>query len=358
VDSVDSGVVDSGVPTRPFDIPDFAKDSATIAEYAAAREQYERSAIADAESEVRSAYSRKKAGVLAEIAAASASLEERKKIAASALHAYQASYPMHVSRVQIDRPGFFEIIFSFGGALSLYNSAARSAEEVIDAQAILRRRQRWEEELEQWLARSLSRATSELKEKMQSAEWKEHLRAQPELSDLSQRVEAINAEREDYTRRLADGEVSAQEQRDRTMAENGIMRLRPPFETVMIENIRHYGDLSCWLFEDATQTRYWLPYDRRLSKLIDWVFDTYRLVDDLEAKFSRSAEGRRITPLDRFQERFSDQDEARSELRKRTSLLRSQQDVAREAPIDDSEDKEVLDLLADLAGASATTHAS
>ena len=351
MERVEPSAVESGEQPRPTasGTPDFAKDAATIAEYDAAKARYERSEISHAESAVRASYTRKRAGVLAEIAAAANAVEERRKIAERALKAYAEGYPRHVRGNQIERPSFLEVLFSFGRASRMYNAAAKASQDVVNAQANYRRRQRWEEELENWLRRSIHRVTVELKEHANTPEWLEKFHARPEVADLWRRVQAIKAEREAYGRRLETGDVSPTEQRDRFLGENKILPLRPPFDGMMIEEIANFGDLSVWLFRDLAANRFWLPYDRRLENLIDSVFDTYRLVDDLKAKFNRSDDGRRFTPLDHYLRRLRDETDARVEWRKRTTSLRNQKDTARDSPIEEPDDKKILDLLASLA---------
>jgi hypothetical protein len=352
VESVEPTAVSGEQPRAAGGIPDFAKDAATIAEYDAAKARFERSEISHAESAVRASYTRKRAGVLAEIAAAANALEERKKIAERNLRGYAESYPRHVRGNQIERPGFLEWLFSFGRASRLYNAAARSSQDVVNAQATYRRRQRWEEELENWLRRSIHRVTVELKERAGSQEWLDKFHARPEVGDLWRRVQAIRGDREAYSQRLASGDVAPLEQRDRYLGENKIIPLRPPFDAMMILDIVNFGDISCWIFIDLQTNQYWLPYDRRLDPLIDSVFDTYRLVDDLKAKFNRSEDGRRFTPLDHYLRRLRDETDSRVEWRKRTTNLRTQKDVARDSPIDEPDDKKILDLLATLAQTS------
>ena len=352
VESVEPTSVDSGEKPRPGGIPDFGKDAAATAEYDAAKARFERSEISHAESAVRASYTRKRAGVLAEIAAAANALEERKKLAERALKGYAESYPRHVRGNQIERPGFLEWLFSFGRASRLYNAAARASQDVVNAQATYRRRQRWEEELENWLRRSIHRVTVELKERSGTPEWLEKFHARPEVAELFARVQRIQQERDEYTKRLETGDVAPLEQRDRFLGENKIMPLRPPFDAMMIDDIMNFGDISIWVFQDLQTNKFWLPYDRRLESLIDSVFDTYRLVDEVKAKFNRSEDGRRFTPLDHYLRRLRDETDARVEWRKRTTNLRGQKDVARDSPIDEPEDKKILDLLASLAATS------
>jgi peptidyl-tRNA hydrolase len=340
--------VAGGTPTTGGEIPDFARDHATIAEYEAAKARYQRSAISQAESVVRASYTRKRAAALAEIAAASAALEERRKIAEEAVLAYREAFPRRVRGSQIERPGFFEAIFSFGRAGRLYNEASRAAQAVVAALETYRRRQRADEDLEGWLRRSLHRISLEIKAQAETQEWLDKFHATPEVAELWRRVQAIRAERDAYARRLAAGGVSPLEQRTRFFGENKIVPLRVPFEGVMIDRIVTFGNLSCWIFLDLKGAKFWLPYDRRIDNLIDAVFDGYRVVDELKSKFS-SADGRRLGPVDHFMRRFGDEAEARDAWRKRTAALRTQKETAHDTSHDDPEDKRVLDALARLA---------
>ncbi|MBV8423713.1 MAG: hypothetical protein JO349_00865, partial [Candidatus Eremiobacteraeota bacterium] len=207
-------------------------------------------------------------------------------------------------------------------------------------------------ELENWLRRSIHRVTVELKERAGTQEWLDKFHSRPEVAELWKRVKWIREDRENYQKRLEQGDVAPLEQRDRYLGENKILPLRPPFDGMMIDDIVNFGDISCWVFQDLNSNKFSLPYDRRLEPLIDSVFDTYRLVDDLKAKFNRSDDGRRFTPLDHYLKRLRDETDARVEWRKRTTNLRTQKDIARDSPIDEPEDKKILDLLASLAATS------
>ena len=354
VESVEPTAVDSGEkPRAAGGIPDFAKDAATIAEYDAAKARFERSEISHAESAVRASYTRKRAGVLAEIAAAANALEERKKIAERNLKGYAEAYPRHVRGNQIERPGFFEWLFSFGGASRLYNSAARSSQDVVNAQATYRRRQRWEEELENWLRRSIHRVTVELKERAGSQEWLDKFSVRAQKSPICFGVCNRSAKIGKPTDSVWPPATSRRS--NSAIASSVRTRLRRcvrTFDGMMIDDIMNFGDISIWIFLDLQTNKYWLPYDRRLENLIDSVFDTYRLVDDLKAKFNRSEDGRRFTPLDHYLRRLRDETDSRVEWRKRTTNLRTQKDVARDSPIKRPRTRKSSDLLASLAATS------
>lgn len=335
-------------------IPDFEKDAATIAEYEAALQREERALLSEAEGEVRSTYGRRRTAVLSELTASSNVLDERRKQAEAALHAYAERYPDHVHGSQVQRPTFFQVLFSFGGASRLYNHAAKTSEDVLIAQAAYRRHQRAEDELETWLSRSLARAAADIREKMQSQDWLNRFHSQPDVEELWKHVQAIREEREDYEQRLAAGDVTPLEQRGRFMAENKIAPLRDESEKVVIDSILHFGDLlSFWIFVDAAGKKSFLPYDRRLEHLMDWAFDTYTLVNRLEVKFSRSEDGRRLSALDQFIQRFGSESEGRNQWRNRTSEIRVQMDAAGHTLADDPEDKRLLDLLAALVASTS-----
>jgi hypothetical protein len=332
-------------------VPDFESDAAAIAQYEEALHREERVAIEEAEREVRATYTRRHAAVVAEIASAAGALEDCRKRAEAALHAYGQRYPKLVHGSQIQKPSFWQVLFSFGGAIRLYNAAAKTVEETLEAHAAYRRKQRAQEELETWLAHSLSRAASDVREKMQAQEWLDKFRAQPDVQPLWTRVESIRAEREDYERRLQAGEVPPLEQRARFMAENKLPPLRTPAESIVIESILQFGDISSWIFVDAAGNKFCLPYDRRLENLIDWAFDTYDMAGRLEVKFSRLEDGRRISSLDQYKLRFSEESEAHGNWRARNTELRLQMQTAGEGGIDDPDEKRLLDLLASLVAA-------
>ena len=325
-------------------VPDFEADAKAIADYEAALKREERVALGEAEREVRATYSHRHAAVLAEVAASSKALEDCRKRSEAALRAYAERYPGHVHGLQLQRPTFFEVLFTFGGASRLYNAAARTVEDTLKAQEAYRRHQRAEQDLEEWLARALSRAAADVREKMQAPDWVDKFHAQPDVEPLWKRVEAIRDERADYERRLEMGDVAPLEQRARFMAENRLTPLRGPCEHIVVESIVTFGDISCWVFVDGSGTKAVLPYDAHLANLMEWSFDTYFVADRLEVKFSRSEDGRRLSALDQYIGRLGDAD-GRFEWRNRNTAVRLQMDSARQALVDDHDDQRLLDLL-------------
>ena len=338
-----------GKPTAAGVTPDFATDHATLAEYEAIKERYLKSAISQAESAVRASYSKKRASALGEIKVAADALEERRAAADAALKAYAAAFPARVHGNQMERPSFFEGLFSFGKASRLYNAAEKTAGDVLDATAMYRRRQRFDEDLDAWLRRSIARVTNEIKQQSETPDWLAKFHAQPEVAQLWTKVQTIRGERDAYQKRLAAGQVSTEEQRVRFLGQNKIASLRPSFEGMMIDAIVHFGDTSILTFIDLSGNRFWLPYDHRAWNLVDSVFDAYRVVDEVKTKFSQTKDGRRFTPADHFTHRLGDEAEGRDAARKRTEALKAQKQVARDATVSDPDDKKVLDALTRLA---------
>jgi hypothetical protein len=337
-------------------IPDFAADAETVASYDAAREGYEQEELAVADSAVRSVYSRKKSAAQAEVTKAKQALDESRAAAEQTWSRYARHYPHRVHRNQLQSPSFFEILFSFFGASQKYRAATRSVEKHIAAMTLHRRRQREEEEVEEWLARSLQRLRSDLRERLQTPNGLDPFHTRPEIAPLWIRVQEIRSEREGFAIRLAANAVSIRELRDRTLRERQIAPLRPPFEGAMIVDLSPFGEAWCWVFSDSNNQLFWLPYDARLQTLADWVFDTYLLVDVIEAKFTRSPEGRRVTTLDRYMDRYPKGDEAKLEMRKRAAALRVQGERAQPSGLEDEDEQRLIEILASLAEASPTIH--
>ena len=337
-----------------FRIPNFAADAEAIANYEAARGQYEQDELGAANEALRATYTKKRAAAQAEVEKAKQVLDDNRTAAETARRNYARSYKHRLRHNQLESPNFWEILFSFGGAYGKYRAATRATEKYFAAMTVYRQRQREEMEVEEWLARGVQRVRSELRKRLETPGGLDTFHARPEIAPLWARVEQIRAERKDFESRLGAGQVSPRELRDRTLSERSIAPLRAPFESAVIVDLAPFGNLWCWVFSNAEHQLFWLSYDPRLFGLMDWVFDTYVLVDALEAKFTRSPEGRRITPLDRYLKKYHSNENANMELRKRNVALRFQQDNAEQIRVEDPEEQKLIDVLASLAEGSPT----
>jgi hypothetical protein len=304
-------------------IPDFDKDAQAVAAYEEARVRYERREATDAEQRTRSVFEKKRDVIRAEIAVAASLLEERKIRAEKALKAYAGRYPHRIERNKPVRPGFWEQLFSLGGAGRMYNKAVECAAEALQAQSLRRRKEHDEEELEQQLKRALYLQEDAIKKKFESPEGIEAFHSRPGVAVLWKRYQEIKAERANYADRLEKGMVPAEEQRDREFAERKVVQLEVPFNGVTIIRVVRYGPMMYFLLRDLERKLYHLAYDQRLEPIIDNVIDVYRLADAYEVRLSRGADGRPMTVADHYATVFKDEEIARIEHRKARTALRA-----------------------------------
>ena len=330
-------------------IPDFEKDAQSIAAYEEARLRFERREAGDAESRTRSAFTKKRDAIRAEIAVAASLLEERRIKAQKALAHYAARYPDRIDRNKPGKPGFWESILSFGSAGRLYRRAVQTSADATAAQSLRRRKEHDEEELEQQLKRALYLQEESIKKRLESPEGTDAFHARPGVAVLHKRVEEIKAERAAYKARLERGDVQPAEQRDREFTERKIVHIEPPFTGVTIVRVVRYGPLSYFLFRDLERKLFYLPYDQRLEALIENVFDVYRLADSFEAKMTKGPDGRPLAALAHYLTNYKDEEVARSEFRKARTALRAARADLPPMTFIDSNEQLLLDLLAGFA---------
>ncbi len=330
-------------------IPDFDKDAQAIAAYEEARVRYERREATDAEQRTRSVFEKKREVIRAEIAVAQSLLEERKIKAEKALKAYAGRYPHRIERNKPVRPGFWEQLFSLGGAGRMYNKAVETAADALQAQSLRRRKEHDEEELEQQLKRALYLQEDAIKKKFESPEGIEAFHGRPGVAVLWKRYQEIKAERANYADRLEKGMVPAEEQRDREFAERKVVQLEVPFSGVTIVRIVRYGPMMYFLFRDLERKLYHLAYDHRLEPLIDNVLDVYRLADAYEVRLSRGADGRPMSVADHYATVFKDEEIARLEHRKARTALRSLRTELPPILAIDAAESQLIELLANFA---------
>jgi hypothetical protein len=179
--------------------------------------------------------------------------------------------------------------------------------------------------------------------------------AQPAMAELHTRVEAVVAERAAFAGRLAAGDVSPAELRDRDFAEQGILQLVPPCDGVTIVRIARYGILAYFILRDLESKTYALPYDLRLEALIGHVVDVYWLVDRFMVRATGGPIGWPMTLDEHFAANFKETQDARSECRAaRLALGASRTGIppmAIHQTLDGSGEGDVVELLASFAGA-------
>ena len=345
LDRTIAGLTTPNESTGPL-IPDFEKDTQSIAAYEDARVSLRAARSGRCRSTDRASFTKKRDAIRAEIAVAASLLEDRREKAEQAFKVYAARYPHRVDRNKPLKPSIWESLFSFGTAGRMFNRAVTTAADAVAAQTLRRRREHDEEELEQQLKRALFLQEDAIKKKLESPDGINAFHQRPGVAVLIKRVEEIKAERARYAQRLEKGEVPAQEQRDREFAERKISQLEAPFAGLTVVRVARYGNLSYFILRDLERKLYHLTYDPRLEPLIENVIDVYRIADSFEAKLSRGADGRPLAVADHYATNFKDEEVARSEYRRaRTAFRAPRTDLPPMTPFDAGEGQ-LLDLLA------------
>jgi hypothetical protein len=337
----------TGPATDPgWVIPDFEKDAQTLSTYKEAKQRFERREQQDAESKVRSQFAKRREAIRAEIAVAGSLLEQRIEKAHKALTDYARRYPKNVDRTKPLKPSFMENLLSLGAAGRMYRAVNKANADAQEAQSLRRRKEHDEEELEQQLKRALYLQEDALKRRLGSPEMTDQFHRRPGVEELWQRVQEIQKERATYASRMALGEVSPQEQRERDWAERKVRHLEVPFSGMLIVEIKSYGDLHYFILRDKEKGLFSLPYDPRLEPLLDQVFDFYRIAESHEAKLHRAQDNRVFTALDHYFANFKDEEVARHEYRKARTLLRQPRDLPAPTSIEEETDRTIVDVLA------------
>ena len=337
----------TGPATDPgWVIPDFEKDAQTLTTYKEAKQRFERREQQDAESKVRSQFAKRREAIRAEIAVAGSLLEQRIEKAHKALTDYARRYPKNVDRTKPLKPSFMENLLSLGAAGRMYRAVGKANADAQEAQSLRRRKEHDEEELEQQLKRALFLQEDAIKRRLGSPEMTDQFHRRPGVEELWQRVQEIQKERATYASRVALGEVSPQEQRERDWAERKVRHLEVPFSGMLVVEIKSYGELHYFILRDKEKGLFALPYDPRLEPLLDQVFDFYRIAESYEAKLHRAQDNRVFTALDHYFANFKDEEVARHEYRKARTVLRQPRDLPAPASIEEEMERTIVDVLA------------
>jgi hypothetical protein len=327
-------------------IPDFEKDAQTLSTYKEARQRFERREQQDSESKVRSQFAKRREAIRAEIAVAASLLEQRIEKSHKALTDYARRFPKNVDRTKPLKPSFWESVLSMGAAGRMYRAVTKANSDAQEAQSLRRRKEHDEEELEQQLKRALFLQEDALKKRLGSAEMTDQFHRRPGVEELWQRVQEIQKERATYASRIALGEVTPPEQRERDWAERKVRHLEVPFSGMLIVEVKSFGDLHYFILRDKEKNLFALPYDPRLEQLLDQVFDFYRIAESYEAKLHRAQDNRVFTALDHYFANFRDEEVARHEYRKARTLLRQPRELPPPTSIEEDTDRTIVDVLA------------
>lgn len=333
-------------------MPDFEADKATIDRYEEARTRFMKRAASDAESRVRSEFSKKREAIRSEISVLNMQLQERKVAAGKHLREYASRYPHRMEKNKPRKPSFWENFLSLGGAGRYYRKTVEATEAATEASALCRRRENDEELLVEQEKRALFLSEDSIKKKIASPEGLAEFHAKPGIDTLLQRVVAIKQERATYADRVTKGEVSSEEMRDRLMAEHHMTYTEAPMTNVIIASFIQMGNLAYWVFRDTEKKESLFPFDPRLDMLTNYVIDVFRIGDKFEAKLARTQTGVLLTPLEHYLALYKDDELARQEYRRaRIALKGDRTNAAVNAPTDVAA-QALLELLVGLARAS------
>jgi hypothetical protein len=348
--------VTQSTETTASTIPDFQADAQAVATYNDARVSYISREATDAEERTRTTFAKRRAAIRTEIDNAATLLYERKAIAEKALWTYALRYPLRVDQDTPTSPSMWEAMWSFGFANHLFKRAVVTAAEVVQAKSRRRRLEHDEDELDHQLQRTLFLEAEARKKSLEAPDGLDAFHAQPMMAELHARVEAIAAERAAFAGRLAAGDVSPPEQRDRDLAERQILPLVPPCDGVTMVRVARYGSLAYFILRDLESKLYALAYDPRLEPLIGHVVDIYWLVDSFIVRATAGPIGWPMTLDEHFAAIFKETADARSECRAaRLALSVPRTDITPMAvhqTLDGQSDEEnLVELLASFAGA-------
>jgi hypothetical protein len=309
------------IPTLSPAIPEFQKDAEAIAAYDDARARFEIDASIEAEDRTHATFTKRRAGIRAEIDATATLLYERREIAEKALWEYANRYPLRVDDDTPRPPSFWETIWSFGHAGLMYKRALVSAAEATQVHSRRRRLEQSYDELDEQLQRALFLQEDARKRNLDAPDGLAEFHARPDIAPLRARVEEIETERAQYAARLAAGGVADSERRDRDFAQHRISRLEAPFDGVTIVRVMRYGTLSYFILRDLEGNLYALGYEPRLEPLIDRVFDVYWLAEGFDVRATVSRAGRPVTIAEHYAATFRDPEDARYEYEKARAAL-------------------------------------
>jgi len=185
--------------------------------------------------------------------------------------------PKHRTASGVVRPPtlFFDVLLTGGAANKYYDAAVKTAREAKEAGAAQRTAARDLEAMQGTADGAVVKRELELRRHFKSPEGKAELDAHPDVKPVAVHCEAIEAERAEYAARLAAGEVSDEEQRDRTMALEGLRFLDGSLRNVQClrdRNVR-FGNLRYMTFRDREHRLWLLDGDEALQALAVMHFD-------------------------------------------------------------------------------------
>jgi hypothetical protein len=257
-------------------VPNFREDERIQARYKSMIERRIKDFASEHDNSVRRNASSKRDELQEELEEANAEWNQRTEALEAAREAYRKLYPLHVKKTRVVEPSVIENMKSLGAANKLYHAAQDAWKAAENAASNIRRIEHNEPQVEIEMQKALERSPQVVKEVTTSEKWLAEIHQDEELASVKAKVDEIDAERESYAERLAAGRISNEELRLRTFGEGDVKKFQMPVSGVMFLRIDQFGPDAYLILRDTRKGLSALPYDRRLEKVLDGVFDFTR----------------------------------------------------------------------------------
>lgn len=326
-------------------------EAAVVQAYEEAKLRYIRSITADAETKLRDAFARRRDEINEEIANLKILAKTRQDAANAAAAAYGAKLPSRVRNRTVRPPTLWDRLRTFNSVSSMYAAASRAADELDEANEMLRKRRDRLDQMERETRRSIYLREEAVRKKLQTPEGLTALHADPLVKAAFARMQSVMNERAKWDEKVSRGEVSPQEARDREMQRRGISFAQIPMVGALIVGIARFGKLEYYAVRDLQNRLSYLSADPALEALRDAVFDLSKSAEGWEAGIHNNPDGTGMRALDHYKACFSSSD-ASEYYRQHRMALRTDLVTAKTPPRDAAE-AELIAVLGMLAKAVA-----
>jgi hypothetical protein len=267
----------------PYVVPDFAADNEVRKQYHAVAKTLLIAAIAGALRKMREEHEFQRLRFEANKRASEAVLAALERHAHSTRSKYARIVPKQRTASGIVRPPtlFFDNLMSMGAAEKFYKQAVEAANAKREAMMKVRATSRDLQKHMDKIETALVVHELDVRKYYKTEEGKKELEADPRLAELAKAVAEIDVERGDYQLRLAAGEVSDEERRDRTMAQDGYRYLDGEVLGLhcLHERELRFGTLRYLMFRDRVDRIWILEYTADVIPLTQMRFDIFHQND-------------------------------------------------------------------------------
>jgi hypothetical protein len=263
----------------PYVVPDFVADNEIRTQYHAVAKTLLIAAIAGALRQMREEHEFQRLRFEANKRAADAVLAALERHAHQTRSKYARIVPKQRTASGIVRPPtlFFDNIVSMGAAEKYYKQALEAANAKREAMVKVRTTSRDLQRHMDKIDTALVVRELEVRKHYKTPEGRAELDADPRLEELAKQCVAIDAERNDYTTRLAAGTVSDEERRDRTLAQDNYRYLDGEVLGLhcLHERELRFGTLRYLMFRDRLDRIWVLEYSPDVLPLTQMRFDIF-----------------------------------------------------------------------------------